>query len=89
MKVNSISFSGNIRIKIKDKSMISSDDVRSPTKMTLIKNIADKNEIPMHVGEDVVLFGSSNKLQEQLKEAGIEYTVEENENIEKRNKGVI
>ena len=89
MKVNSISFSGNIRIKIKDKSMISSDDVRSPTKMTLIKNIADKNEIPMHIGEDVVLFGSSNKLQEQLKEAGIEYTVEENENIEKRNKGVI
>lgn len=88
MKINPISFSGNIRIKIKDKSMISSDDVRSPTKMTLIKNIADKNEIPMHVGEDIVLFGSSNKLQEQLKEAGIEYTVEENENIEKRNKGV-
>lgn len=89
MKINPISFSGNIRIKIKDKSMISSDDVRIPTKMTLIKNIADKNEVPIYIGEDILLLGSSNKLQEQLKEAGIEYTVEENENIEKRNKGVI
>lgn len=83
MKINPISFSGNIRIKIKDKSMISSD-VRSPTKMALIKNIANKNEVSMYVGEDVVLLDSSNKLQEQLKETGIEYTVED-ENVENKN----
>ena len=84
MKVNPISFSGNIRIKLKDKSVISSNDVRSPTKMTLIKNIANKNNVAMHVGEDITLFDSSNKLQEQLKEAGIEYTVEEDENVKSK-----
>lgn len=84
MKINPISFSGNIRIKLKNKSMVSSNDVRKPTKMTLIKSIADENETPMYIGEDIVLFGSSNKLQEQLKEAGIEYTVEEDENAESK-----
>ena len=80
MKINGIgsnNFLGNIRIKIKNKSLVSAHDIRVPTKMALIKRIAEDNDVSMFVGEDVILFDSSNKLQKQLSKAGINYSVED------------
>ena len=81
MRINGIgsnNFLGNIRIKIKDKSLVSAHDIRVPTKMALIKRIAEDNDVSMFIGEDVILFDSSNKLQKQLSKAGINYSVEDN-----------
>ena len=45
--------------------------------MALIKRIAEDNDVSMFIGEDVILFDSSNKLQKQLSKAGINYSVED------------
>ena len=82
MQINPITFKGNIRIKLQDKSMLSPDDIRNPTPMSTIRNIAENNGISMFVGEDVILLGSSKKVQKQLNEVGIVYTVENSSKID-------
>jgi len=76
MKVQPVSFSGYIRIGIKNKSLLPTHDAGNLTPMTNIMDIANKNKVSMIVGEDILLLSSSQKLQKDLKEANIDFTIE-------------
>lgn len=80
MKVNTaqpITFMGNIRVKIKNKSL--NPIGKQPSIMSQIMRIAFDNKSPMIINEDVLILSSSNKLQKDLLDAGIKYEVEDYE----------
>lgn len=76
MKINPVSFTKKIVIKIKDKSPYPAWSSKTPTRFAIVRKIADDNNVNFLVGEDIILISPNDKIIQDLKDSNIMFSVE-------------
>lgn len=75
--IDSIPFTKDLKIPVKDKSTIRQDGNRftCDTDYNKILAIAGKNKLGVTVAEDVFIFEANEQVEEDLKNAGLSFIV--------------
>ena len=76
MKINPVSFTKKIVIKIKDKSPYPAWSSKTPTRFAIVRKIADDNNVNFLVGEDIILISPNDKIIQDLKDSNIMFSIE-------------